>query len=387
MNITPVIRLINLLLILVLFTSCATTFDVYSPGENLSSLTKITDGEDICEHPHGGDNGRNLFFTVRDKKNLSRNVYKKDDPLSVSMTQKTGGRNDNTAPYFCASTNKLAFSSRQQGAFTKDIYMIDAKQGNALMQITNTPEANEDFPCISRSGRYIVYDLNTTNSLTTSQVWVKDLQTGETTMLGLGFTPKFSPDDKTIVFIRCTTDAESRCVWLMNRDGSNQIQLTDAKMGAVHCPCFSPDGSKIVFSCQKRQKKDVDLYVIDKNGNNLTQLTINKSYDGMPYWANDGNIYFSSDRGGRSGKFQIWRFKFGNAVSSYAPTLVPASQDPITAPASQYTTQTTYHVVASGETITQIAQKYGVTVRDIVKWNGLQTMTLKAGTRLKVSPQ
>ena len=386
MNAKSIIRLINLSLILALFTSCSTTFDVYSPGENLSALTKITDGEDICEYPQGGDNGRNLFFTVRDKRNLARNVYKKDDPLAVSMIQKTGGRNNNTAPYYCVATDRLAFGSRQQGAFTKDIYMIDVTQGNALMQITNTPDANEDYPCVSRNGRYIVYDLNSTGSLTTSQVWVKDTQTGETTMLGLGFTPKFSPDERTIVFVRCTTDAESRCVWLMNRDGSNQVQLTDAKMGAVHCPSFSPDGSKIVFSCQKRQKKDVDLYVIDRNGNNLTQLTINKSYDGMPYWANDGNIYFSSDRGGRSGNYQIWRFKYGGASSSFAPVPAPSTSYQGTPSTPQYSSQTTYHQVVSGETITQIAQKYGITVRDIVKWNGLQTMTLKAGTRLKVSP-
>lgn len=31
--------------------------------------------------------------------------------------------------------------------------------------------------------------------------------------------------------------------------------------------------------------------MIDVDGNNLTQLTINKSYDGQPYWTTDGYIY------------------------------------------------------------------------------------------------
>lgn len=44
-----------------------------------------------------------------------------------------------------------------------------------------------------------------------------------------------------------------------------------------------------------------------------------------------------------------------------------------------------YHTVSAGETITDIAKRYGVTVRDIIKWNGLQTMTITAGMRLKVS--
>lgn len=50
--------------------------------------------------------------------------------------------------------------------------------------------------------------------------------------------------------------------------------------------------------------------MIDVDGNNLTQLTINKSYDGQPYWTTDGYIYFVSDRGNNVGNYQIWRFKY-----------------------------------------------------------------------------
>lgn len=74
-------------------------------------------------------------------------------------------------------------------------------------------------------------------------------------------------------------------------------------------PCWSPDGTKLVFQAFKKDKKDYDLYVIDIDGNNLVQLTINKSYDGMPYWTKDNFLYFVSDRGNTEGNFQIWRFK------------------------------------------------------------------------------
>ena len=159
-------------------------------------------------------------------------------------------------------------------------------------------------------------------------------------------------------------------------------ELTDAKLGEVRNPRFSPDDRQIVFQCLKKDKKDNDLYVINCDGTGLTQLTFNKSYDAEPYWANDGHIYFSSDRGGRKGNFQIWRFTYGsynpsqrsshNAYAAPTAAPVPASQ-PI------------YHTVSEKETITSIAQKYNVTVRDIVKWNKLRTMTLISGTRLKVS--
>lgn len=98
----------------------------------------------------------------------------------------------------------------------------------------------------------------------------------------------------------------------MEIDGSNPMQITDAKKGFAFNPCWSPDGSRILFESFKKDKKDYDLYVIDIDGNNLKQLTKNKSYDGTPYWTSDNYIYFTSDRGGKSGNYQIWRFKYND---------------------------------------------------------------------------
>jgi membrane-bound lytic murein transglycosylase D len=44
------------------------------------------------------------------------------------------------------------------------------------------------------------------------------------------------------------------------------------------------------------------------------------------------------------------------------------------------------HVVRSGESISAVARKYGVTVNEIKKWNNLRSAKLKRGQRLKVSP-
>lgn len=43
-----------------------------------------------------------------------------------------------------------------------------------------------------------------------------------------------------------------------------------------------------------------------------------------------------------------------------------------------------YHTVRSGQTITQVAQMYNVTVSSIKKWNGLKSSKLKAGRKLKI---
>ena len=184
------------------------------------------------------------------------------------------------------------------------------------------------------------------------------------------------------VFVKYANDGYATYLCVVNTDGSNLTQLTDAGMGSVWRPCFSPDGKNIVFQCKKQQKDDYDLYVLDRNGNALTQLTINKSFDGEPYWANDGNIYFTSDRGGRDKHYQIWRFKFFKQI----PPIPPIPDDDDKYDDKKYDDKNrVYHTVSNGETITDIARRYGITVRDVVKWNNLSTMTITSGMKLIVS--
>lgn len=366
-------------------TPVVETHVVYSPGENLTALTKVHETEYKCEYPFGGDGGKNLFFVVRDNVDFS-NIYRKDSPTSMSMSQLTGGKNNNVAPSYCAATNKVAFSGKPEGNSISDIYMVNATQGGALQQVTNTPDAHEQYPCLSKDGTRIVYEKVLRNgSIKDTEIWIKNLQTNENIQLGLGRTPSFSPDGRSIVFVKYASDGYTTCLCIVNADGSNLTQLTDVSMGSVWRPCFSPDGRNIVFQCTKQQKGDADLYVLDRNGIGLTQLTINKSFDGEPYWANDGNIYFTSDRGGRDKHYQIWRFRYGQATStSTGKTSTGTIVDPPTTPP---VTSGTVHTVQNGETITDIARRYGVTVKDIVRWNSLMTMTITPGMKLKISAQ
>lgn len=310
-----------------MLASCGgTQFAITSSGENLSALTQVTDNEEPCISPYGGDNGKDLFFAARES-NRYYNIYKKENPFSSAMSQKTSGKNFNISPAYNAATDRIAFRCQLEGALTSDIYAMNNNQGKALTQLTESNNAFEDNPCFSSDGKYLVYD-KTTNTfyaksggmgalfgmyslllVQNSEIWMKNLETGENILLGNGVMPAFSPDGSTIVYVKYSSDAKSCSIWTMNTDGGNQVQVTDAKKGYAFHPRFSPDGKRIVFDCYKKDKKDCDIYIIDVDGNNLTQVTINKSYDGQPYWTTDGYIYFASDRGGKSGNRQIWRFK------------------------------------------------------------------------------
>ena len=84
-----------LIMAIALTTSCGSRkFLVYSPGENLTALTKVHETEYVCYAPNGGNDGKNLFFTMMDKSGYS-NIYRKDNPNSVSASQLTGGHNHN----------------------------------------------------------------------------------------------------------------------------------------------------------------------------------------------------------------------------------------------------------------------------------------------------
>ena len=306
-----------LLAAVTMLSSCASKFAISTGDESLSALTQVTDSEEPCITPFGGDEGKNLFYAVKEGR-FYYNIYKKDNAFSNAVAAKTSGNNQNFSPTYCAKTDKIAFRCQNEGTRNSDIYIMSASKGKAMVQATDTPNAFESNPSLSQDGKYLVYDKLTLSLgaslwapilIEKSEIWVKNLETGESILLGNGYEPSFSPDSKQIAYVKYASDAKSCCVWIMDIDGGNQIQLTDAKRGYARAPKWSPDGKKIIFQSTRKDKKDADLYTIGVDGDNLTQLTKNKSHDAQPYWSNDGSVYFTSDRGAKKGNYQIWRFK------------------------------------------------------------------------------
>ena len=193
--------------------------------------------------------------------------------------------------------------------------MMSATKGKALKQITDTPNSLEGSPHFSKDGKFLVYHKESrTVAAYDGEIWMKNLETNENILLGNGYFPKISPDGTRIVYMKYDSPYgvayKRSSIWIMDIDGGNQSQLIDAQRGWAKLPTWSPDGRKIIFQWERTDKADEDIYVVDIDGENLVQLTQNESFDGQPYWATDNCIYFCSDRGGKKGNYQIWRFKF-----------------------------------------------------------------------------
>lgn len=326
LNLLTMKKIIPLFLVLLLFNSCTTSYLVTSAGESFDSLTKITEREEECLYPNGGDDGENLTFTVKESDGYF-NIYLKDKVLTNAIIQKTAGNNFNFFPDYCSENQNIVFQYYANDNF--DIYYINAYKGKAITQITNTDE-NEYCPSWSKDGKLIAFEkgmppnyyvttskLGSTKtkgvSMTANQIWIKNIDTGELKMIGEGSYPKISPDGKQIVYVKYELSKgaieKMGTIWIMNIDGDTPKQITSGDLGYAINPCWSPNGEHIAFTLLKKKKKDFDIYTIDVDGETLRQHTTNESSDFAPYWSAEGNIYFSSDRGSKSGDYQIWRFK------------------------------------------------------------------------------
>ena len=150
--------------------------------------------------------------------------------------------------------------------------------------------------------------------ITENEIWVKNIKTGELSMLGEGSMPVFSPDGKFIAFIKYELNkkktAQTGTLWIMDIDGGSPKQLTDSSLGYTTSPSWSPNSKSLVFDLEKPGKpSDPNIFTITIDGDNIVQHTFNESNDFNPHWSTDNYIYFSSDRGEAEFDFKIFRFK------------------------------------------------------------------------------
>ncbi len=73
---------------------------------------------------------------------------------------------------------------------------------------------------------------------------------------------------------------------------------------------------------------------------------------------------------------------FRNRKTVAVKDITPATRKTTTAVAGKG--KLTYYTIKSGDTLSTIARKYGVTIKDIQRWNGMSSTKIAAGKRLKI---
>ena len=141
------------------------------------------------------------------------------------------------------------------------------------------PEGSSVLFASSRTGRYQIYELD----LVTQQL--KQL-TNLTTHSA--YAPTASPDGEFIVFYARVDGKEypaSHSIWVMHRDGTGLIQLTQ-RSGGGWDPVWSPDGTRILFAGEASGAPQ--LFIMDADGSDLRQVTNLTGIRGRNDWSPDG---------------------------------------------------------------------------------------------------
>lgn len=107
--------------------------------------------------------------------------------------------------------------------------------------------------------------------------------------------PDWSPDGASIAFTS-SADGQLR-IYVSDAFGRNARAVSHPAAGAADfMPSWSPDGTRIVFERRPRTGDRYNLFLVDRGGTNERQLTHGHGFDGTPWWSPDGRILFVSDR-------------------------------------------------------------------------------------------
>jgi TolB protein len=105
------------------------------------------------------------------------------------------------------------------------------------------------------------------------------------------FSPKWSPDDKLIVFTRDLgkDNKDTSDIYIMNVDGKDVKSVTVRPDYEDSNPDFSPDGKLIAFDSTKYGEENSDIYIVGIDGKDLKNITNTKEKsERCPVWSPDG---------------------------------------------------------------------------------------------------
>ena len=189
-----------------------------------------------------------------------------------------------------------------------DVYLMDP-DGSNQRSLGNTPEGEQDLGW-SHDGTQIVMEVN----IAPRQIFVMDsdgenrLQLTDATMAD-NQQPSFCPDGR--IAFTSGRDGNGE-VYLMDADGGNQTRITN-HAATDREPTCSPDNTQIAFWSDRAG--DLEVFVTGIDGGDARNITRTPGHHWPSHWSADGSeILFTSERDG-NGEIYIMNSDGSNQVN------------------------------------------------------------------------
>jgi len=176
----------------------------------------------------------------------------------------------------------IVFVSDRTGAL--DIWKMKP-DGSNQTQLTNDPHGDAD-PRFSPDGRRILY---TSMRGGFPELWTMHADGTEAKRLTEGSQAAWSPDGRSIVFIR-----DDR-VWVRRLDTAAEQQITPADWNRCGVPAWNPDGTRIALA--SRHLGSIGIFLVNPDGAARSRLPTDDPCC-TPAWSGDGKrITFQTVKG------------------------------------------------------------------------------------------
>ena len=212
-------------------------------------------------------------------------VMDTDGTTQSQILINTGGLivNAEDSTFSWSSRGQIAFSLVSVDFSSSDIYVMNA-DGTNMIQATISVQGYSSHPSWSPDGTQIAFAFADING--NSNIYMVDaagLNAFQITFTGYEHEPAWSPNGNKIAF---TSDRNyDDEIYMMNIDGTSQINLTNKPSDDDHSPTWSSDGAQIAFIAEDMDGNS-DVYVMGSNGTNQVNITNTPAIDeSMPSWS------------------------------------------------------------------------------------------------------